>query len=117
MDYIQASAAIDIRICQIIEEIVTRGRSIYVWGVGTHTLRLMETSRLAEAEIRAFVDSNVHYRNKKLHGVAVVSPNDLKGTADPILISSRVYQEEIKRQIRDELQLKNELITLYEDLA
>lgn len=116
-DYIQASAAIDIRICQIIEEIVTRGRSIYVWGVGTHTLRLMETSRLAEAKIRAFVDSNVHYRNKELHGVAVISPNDLKGATDPILISSRVYQEEIKRQIRDELQLKNEVITLYEDLA
>jgi hypothetical protein len=28
-----------------------------------------------------------------------------------------VFQEEIKRQIRDELQLKNELITLYEDVA
>jgi len=117
VDYIQRSAAIDRRICQIIDELVSRGKSIYVWGVGTHTLRLMETSQLSEVNIRAFVDSNVHYHNKKLHGVAVLSPIDLKGTTDPILISSRVFQEEIKHQIRDELQIKNELILLYGECA
>jgi SAM-dependent methyltransferase len=112
VDYIQASTAIDGRICQIIDGIVESGRSIFVWGVGTHTLRLTETSRLSQANIRAFVDSNVHYQNKELLGVPVISPADLKGKPDPILISSRVFQQEIKWQIRNVLQLKNELITL-----
>jgi SAM-dependent methyltransferase len=115
VDYIQASVAIDKRICQIIDALVASGRSIFVWGVGTHTLRLLETSRLSAANIRAFVDSNIHYQKKKLQGIPIISPADLKGKSDPILVSSRVFQEEIKRQIRDELQLENELITLYED--
>ena len=115
--YIQASEAIDKRICQTINGVVESGRSIFVWGVGTHTLRLTETSRLSEANIRAFVDSNVHYQNNELQGVPIISPADLKGKPDPILISSRVFQQEIKRQIRNELQLENELITLYEDAS
>ena len=113
-DYIQASTAIDNRICRVIDRLVTLNRPIYVWGVGTHTLRLMETSRLPEARIRAFVDSNVHYHKKKLHGKPVVSPDELRGTTDPILISSRVFQEEIRKQIREVLHLRNEVITLYD---
>jgi SAM-dependent methyltransferase len=117
VEYIQASAAIDKRICEIIDGIVVSARRIFVWGVGTHTLRLMETSRLSKANIRAFVDSNIHYHEKKLQGIPIISPSQLIGEPDPILISSRVFQQEIERQVRNELKLENELITLYESAS
>ncbi len=117
VDYIHSSETIDKRICHIINSLVDSSRPIFVWGVGTHTLRLMETSRLSEVKIRAFVDSNAHYQNKKLRRIPIISPSELKDKPDPILISSRVFQQEIKLQIRNELHLENELITLYENAS
>jgi len=81
--------------------------------VGTHTQRLMATSRLAQADIRAFVDSNPRYQGKTISGVPVLAPAALKGRLEPILISSRIFQQEIQEQIRNQLGLTNELILLY----
>jgi hypothetical protein len=97
-----------------INKVVEIGRSIIVWGAGAHTLRLLANSRLVEANIRAFVDSNPRYQGKMLNNVPIISPELLKDLHDPILISSRVYQEEIVTQIRNELHLINEVIRLYE---
>jgi SAM-dependent methyltransferase len=96
-----------------INKIVDAGRSIVVWGTGSHTLRLLETSRLGNARIRAFVDSNPRYQGKSLNNIPIIAPGKLKELAEPILISSRVYQEEIAQQIRISLNLKNEIIRLY----
>ena len=56
----------DDRIRQTIDEILARDEAIFVWGVGTHTLRLLSTSRLKDAKIAAFVDSNPRYQGKTL---------------------------------------------------
>jgi 2-polyprenyl-3-methyl-5-hydroxy-6-metoxy-1,4-benzoquinol methylase len=89
-------------------------RPIIVWGTGAHTLRLLATSRLGEANVRFYVDSNPHYHGKDLNGVPVRAPSDIQGHAEPILISSWVYQDEIERQLREELMLPNERIVLYD---
>jgi len=112
--YIDHSRQVDDHIRKVIDEIASSGKPIIVWGAGTHTLRLLATSRLAEANIVAFVDSNPHYQGKQLKGIPIISPADVKGRSEPILISSRVFQQEIERQIRDNLQLGNELILLYQ---
>jgi len=112
-NYVERSIQADRFIQTSINEIVDSGRSIVIWGTGAHTLRLLATSRLADAKIRAFVDSNPRYQGKSLNNVPVVSPNELGELPLPILISSRVYQEEIARQIRLDLKLENELIKLY----
>ncbi len=83
-----------------------------VWGVGTHTTRLMATSRLAEANIVAFIESNARYHGKTLNGRPILAPSALRERAEPVLISSRVFQKEIADQIRA-LGCSNELITLY----
>jgi 2-polyprenyl-3-methyl-5-hydroxy-6-metoxy-1,4-benzoquinol methylase len=87
---------------------------ILVWGVGTHTTRLMATSRLDDANIVAFVESNARYHGKTLHGRPIIGPHQLAQHAEPVLISSRVFQHEIAAQIRDDLKCPNELILLYE---
>jgi hypothetical protein len=68
---------------------------------------------LGEAKIRAFVDSNPRYHGKQLNNVPILPPEALANMNEPILICSRVYQEEIAAQIRGDLHLQNELRMLY----
>ena len=114
--YIARSRQTDESIRKIIDDLVMNNNPVIVWGVGTHTLRLLETSRLAQANIVAFVDSNPRYQGKELHGRPIVAPADLYGQSEPILISSRVFQEDIEESIRKVMGLKNEIIKIYPSL-
>jgi 2-polyprenyl-3-methyl-5-hydroxy-6-metoxy-1,4-benzoquinol methylase len=115
VEYIRESQAIDARLRGKLDAILAAGQPILVWGTGTHTLRLLATSRLAEARIAAFVDANPHYQGKTLHGAPILSPADVATMTEPILISSRTCQQDIRRLIRHTLRLKNELYLLYDD--
>jgi SAM-dependent methyltransferase len=112
--YIANSRRDEARLHQIIDAWVVSGQPILVWGVGTHTQRLLATSRLSQANIRAFIDSNPRYQGKQLNGIDIIAPTDLPHWPQPILISSRVFQQEIAQQIRHELKLGNDIIVLYE---
>jgi SAM-dependent methyltransferase len=111
--YIAESRAVEARIARRITEVVDRRLEIIVWGVGTHTQHLIETTRLSEANIVAFVDSNPRYEGKQLNGIPILSPLAMVNRSERILVSSMIFQEEIVRQIRDDLGLANEVIRLY----
>ena len=111
--YLAQCAADDERLRATIDAVVDGRRRILVWGVGTHTSRLMATSRLAEADIVAFIESNSRYHGKTLHGRPILAPEALKDHHEPVLISSRVFEKEIAEQIRHDLGCSNELILLY----
>ena len=111
--YLSTSAADDRRLRTKIDAVVDARQPILVWGVGTHTGRLLATSRLAEADIVAFVESNSRYHGKTLHGRPILPPEALRERSEPVLISSRVFQQEIADQIRTGLGCPNELILLY----
>jgi SAM-dependent methyltransferase len=113
--YIVASQKVENRIHKTVNELVDGQQPLIVWGVGTHTQRLLATSRLANANIVAFVDSNPNYQGKKLNNTPIIHPALLAGTDEPILVSSRIFQSEIVHQIQFELKLKNAIFTLYED--
>jgi hypothetical protein len=112
--YIQGCQAEDVRIRSVIERAVARDRKMIVWGVGTHTLRLLATHGLDPARIALFVDSSPKYQGQELRGVPVVSPEALRQRREPILISSRGFQREIHHQIRHKLRLLNPVILLYD---
>jgi len=112
--YIDKARAIELHTHEVIANLAESHRPIIVWGTGAHTLRLLASSRLGEADVRFYVDSNPHYHGKDLNGVPVRAPSDIAGHPEPILISSWVYQDEIDRQLRDELKLPNERIVLYD---
>lgn len=111
--YIERSRAIDEHVRLALQAVAGRGLPVLVWGAGTHTQRLLATGELLGIEIAAFVDSNPHLQGKHLGGKAIVHPDALVGRAEPILISSQVFQAEIERTIREKLGLSNEIITLY----
>ncbi len=113
LEYLDYSYQADTSVLEIIDEIVSSGRAIVVWGVGTHTQRLLATSRLKNANIKAFIDSNPNYHGKKLNEVPIYPPEILAGMTEPILVSSRLYQDEIATGIRLTLKLSNDIILLY----
>lgn len=86
---------------------------LIIWGTGAQTLRLLANSDLSESNIIAFVDSNPKYQGKKLKGISIISPEEIKGMKETILISTRAYQHEIEHQIKTELKLMNKVIKLY----
>jgi SAM-dependent methyltransferase len=115
VEYVRQSAATDAGIRERIDTLARDRRPIIVWGIGAHTMRLLVTSRLAEANVAAWVDSNPHLHGRQLRSAPIIAPADLARYGDlPILISSRVFQIEIAAKIRDEMRLPNEVITLYD---
>jgi SAM-dependent methyltransferase len=114
-NYIQQSIADETRLAALIDEIVRSGEQIAVWGVGTHTLHLMETTNFAKANIAAFVDVNTKYHGKELFGRPVIAPQAMAQRSEPILISSRAFQNDIAQMIRHDLKLPNRFILLYEE--
>ena len=112
--YILGCQAEDVRIRTQIGNALLPGERMIVWGVGTHTLRLLATGGLDPSRISLFVDSNCKYQQQELRGIPVVSPSQLKSHAEPILISSRGFQREIFHQIRHSMELSNQVIMLYQ---
>lgn len=114
--YINKCSELDTALRGRINQAVSGSRKIVVWGVGTHTQRLLATGALNPANIVAFVDSNPKYQNQQLQGIPVVKPETLRDHPEPILISSFGFQHEIENQIRA-MKLPNDLILLYTDSA
>ena len=113
--YIQASYSVESHIHAVVRMLVNSQEPLIVWGVGTHTQRLLATSELATANIVAFVDSNPNYQGKRLHNITIMAPEELAATTASVLVSSKVFQSEIVHIIRLDLNLKNRIITLYDD--
>jgi len=111
--YIEESAAVDARVRRVIRD-GARGRDLLVWGAGTHTQRLLAVGAFSDIRIAAIVDSNPKYQGHDLNGIPVVNPRSIQGRTEPILISTRGFQREIRDQIRDQLNLQNEVILLYD---
>jgi len=111
--YIEESAAVDARVRQVIQD-GARGRELLVWGAATHTQRLLAAGAFSNIRISAFVDSNPKLHGHTLQGIPIVGPAALGGRTEPILISTRGFQREIRDQIRQQLKLDNEVIMLYD---
>jgi 2-polyprenyl-3-methyl-5-hydroxy-6-metoxy-1,4-benzoquinol methylase len=112
-EYIKRSRLMDNLIRKTIDGLVANKKPIIIWGVGTHTLRLLETSSLGQANIVAFVDSNPRYQGQELADRPILAPSELHKHPESILVSSRVFQADIENSIRQALGLNNEIIKLY----
>lgn len=110
-DYITKCSQVDLEIKETIRGKLLNKNKIIVWGVGTHTQRLIGCG-LEPEKILFFVDSNKRYIGKKLKGIEIKSPSDIKEDV-PILILTYAYQQEIAYQIKEVLKLDNEIIKIY----
>ena len=111
--YIEQSAKEEQRLADLLSALSSSRRSINVWGAGTHTLHMLESTDLGKCNIAAYIDSNPELQGKQIQGRPILAPSELACRKESILISSRVYQDEIVHQIKEVLHLPNELILLY----
>lgn len=93
-----------------LSEVLKGKDKVIIWGVGTNTQKLLGNG-VDISKVLYFVDSNINYTGKKVGGLEIKLPKDIKEDT-PILILSYSYQEEIIKQIKD-LGLKNEILTIY----
>jgi SAM-dependent methyltransferase len=98
---------------QLISELVESQEPVLIWGTGTLCQRLLATTRLSQANISAFIDSNPHYQGKVLAGRRIIAPAELTDYREPVLISSWTFFEEIRAQIRQDLKLNNKIIRIH----
>lgn len=110
--YIQASAHVESALSQRINALVETRQPLFVWGVGTLTRRILATTRLREANIVAFIDSNPNLQGQSFHGIPVLPPKGIAGREEAVLIASWVFADEIERQILDGLGYQNPIIRL-----
>ena len=110
-NYMSQCSKIDLDMKKTIQEKLSNKDKVIVWGVGTNTLRLLN-SGLDLSKVLYFVDSNTRYSGKKINGIEIKLPNEIKEN-DPILILTYSYQEEVIHQIREVLKLNNEIIKIY----
>jgi predicted TPR repeat methyltransferase len=111
--YIQQSQTLEQQIQAKIDRLVDASQPLAVWGVGTHTLRLLETSRLSQAKLVTFIDSNINYQGKTLAGIPVISPAEFNNPTAEILISSQTAEPEIFQAIDRDWQWQNQIHRLY----
>jgi SAM-dependent methyltransferase len=111
--YIEQSKRDNKAVQPALNRLAASKQPVIIWGAGCHTLRLLATSQLAKANLEAIVDSNPRYQGKKVNGVPILKPDAIRGTRASILISSRVFQRNIQQQIKDDLRLENDIVTLY----
>ena len=110
--YIKKCSELDKEIKKDLGDKINCEDKIIVWGVGTHTLRLIGAG-LDLSKILYFVDSNRKYHGMKIKGIEIKSPDEITEGENKILISSYGYQKEITSQIKNTLKLKNKIIHLY----
>ena len=96
----------------VIERLVRSQEPVLIWGAGTLSRRLLETTRLAEAKIVAFVDSNPGIQGHRLAGRDILAPAQIAGRHETIVVCSKAFEREIVRMIRDQLHFTNPVILL-----
>jgi SAM-dependent methyltransferase len=112
-NYLVRSAAQEAAAVRQINELVRTQEPVIIWGAGTLARRLLATTALGRVNIIAFVDSNPALAGQTLISRAVLSPDDLAGRAEMILICSRVFEAEIRRIIISSLRLSNRVCSFY----
>jgi len=97
-----------------IKMILDEAPEILVWGTGQLAMKLLATTCLKEAKIKAFVDGNPINQGQFINGIEVKAPGQIIGLSYPILITSTLHQAEIEATIR-ECSLPNKIFSLNVD--
>ena len=108
--YIDTSQQMMDKIGLKLRSILSEQSSVIVWGTGQLVMKLLAETALAEANIRAFVDSNPVNHGRVLRGIPTLAPEQILGMTDPIVVASTLHYEAIVRHIREQMKLPNDVI-------
>lgn len=105
IDYIEKSKRKQYEINKTIRKLPDK---IMIWGAGSLTQRLL-SQREITSKVQRFIDRDNNLIGKKLNGIPIISPDNVKSFQEPILVSSFRFKEEIKKDIK-KMKLRNKVI-------
>ena len=114
VEYIGRSRELLREIGDHLDRVLAGVREIIVWGTGQTTLTVVANTTLGGSRVVAFTDSSPRYHGRRLAGIPVVAPEQLRGTTAPIVVGSLIHYDAIAARIR-ELGLSNAVIRLSPD--
>jgi len=109
--YIEKSREMLQKMDQTIGQAIAKNRRVVVWGTGQLTSKLLKKTRLAEADIVSFIDSNPIHHGEVWMGKPVVAPESLVDSTAALLIATTIHQDDIVAAI-GRMGLRNELVLL-----
>jgi SAM-dependent methyltransferase len=95
---------------QLADRLANNNR-IFLWGAGQFAMKLLALPALAAADICGIIDNNPVLRGKTLAGAAIVAPQTIAGSTEPIILATLLHADEIRADIR-RLGLTNPVISL-----
>ncbi len=109
--YIAESRRIMEEIGVFLQEVLTRSSEVMVWGTGQLAMKMLAETCLGNAKIIAFVDGNPINQGRTLKGIPILSPDQLKSSEVPIIVTSILHYQAIADCIRA-LSLTNPIVSL-----
>ena len=91
--------------------VLAESPQVIVWGTGQLAMKLLAETSLAKAQIVAFVDGNPINQGKMLRNVPILSPEQIRGMSQPIVVTTTLHQQEIADEIYS-MALSNKVILL-----
>jgi len=111
--YVEVCARLEEGVAERIDALVAAATPVILWGVGTHTLHLLESTSLRNANIVAFVDANPRLHGTRVGDARVAGPETVAGRSEALLICSPLRQDEIVQMARERFAMSNHIMTLY----
>jgi SAM-dependent methyltransferase len=110
--YLEWSSGRLAAISAAIDALVEGREELVVWGAGALTARLLVDTRLAQARIVAFVDSDSALHGRTLAGRPVLPPESLRGGLGTVLVASVRWESEILSALGGPLEWRGAARTL-----
>ena len=87
---------------------------VIVWGTGQLAMKMLFDTALKSADIVAFVDANPIHSNRRIRGVPILAPRDIRSDDRPIIVTSLLHSDGILKLVRG-LGLANPVVVLNAD--
>lgn len=100
-EYIDRVSKVELSFINKINDEVQSGSKIVIWGSGALLFVLMKRSKLPQGNIRYIVDNNKNKQGRYIFGYEVKDPSELKTFDGAVIVSSMLYGEEIRQQIKE----------------
>lgn len=102
LDYIAQSQAASAH--GVIDELAASRQPVLIWGAGQNTMRLLQSSRLAQCNIVGIVDGDARKQGQVFAGHTIAAPHSLANRQDRpapvVLISAAVHSGRIAEELQ-----------------
>lgn len=94
-----------------LDELAISQEEIVVWGAGSFTFRLIDSTPLGKCNITAFIDKDIKKQGLKLKNATIYPPTILKEYKGTVIVSSALFSDEIIKELKD-MSISNRIVIM-----